>query len=85
MGVPLAFAIAAHNIPEGIAVASPIYHATGSKWQAFKWSLISGACEPAGAILIGFLFHEYLHEGLVHAMMAFGEADLLIASPYSLA
>lgn len=37
VGLPLAFAIAAHNIPEGMAVAAPIYHATGSKWLAFKW------------------------------------------------
>eukprot|EP01120_Amphizonella_sp_Union-15-10_P013224 TRINITY_DN6112_c0_g1_i2.p1 TRINITY_DN6112_c0_g1~~TRINITY_DN6112_c0_g1_i2.p1 ORF type:complete len:292 (-),score=36.96 TRINITY_DN6112_c0_g1_i2:22-897(-) len=58
VGLPLAFAIAAHNIPEGMAVASPIYHATGSKSKAFFYSLISGACEPLGALIFGFFFKE---------------------------
>ena len=35
VGLPLTFAIALHNIPEGMAVASPIYHSTQSKWKAF--------------------------------------------------
>jgi zinc transporter ZupT len=28
IGLPLMIAIAAHNIPEGMAVASPMYHST---------------------------------------------------------
>jgi len=70
VGIPLAFAIAAHNIPEGMAVAAPIYGSTKSKWQAIKWSLISGMCEPFGAILIGATFSKYLSFYIVHCSLA---------------
>lgn len=54
LGLPIAIAIAIHNIPEGIAVSVPIYHATGSRRKAFKFSFLSGLAEPLGA-LVGFL------------------------------
>jgi ZIP family zinc transporter len=33
LGLTLAVAIALHNIPEGVAVAMPVYFATRSRWQ----------------------------------------------------
>ncbi|KAL3911675.1 MAG: hypothetical protein SGPRY_008604, partial [Prymnesium sp.] len=33
-GLPLAIAIAIHNIPEGLAIAMPIFYATHSRWRA---------------------------------------------------
>ncbi len=54
LGLPIAIAIAIHNIPEGIAISVPIYHSTGSKKKAFKYSFLSGLAEPVGAV-IGFL------------------------------
>jgi len=54
LGLPIAIAIAIHNIPEGIAISVPIYHATGSKRKAFKYSFLSGLAEPLGAV-VGFL------------------------------
>ena len=33
-GISVAFAIALHNIPEGIAIAMPIYFSTGSRYKA---------------------------------------------------
>ena len=48
-------AVTVHNIPEGMAVSLPIYHATGNKKKAFYYSAISGLAEPLGAI-IGALF-----------------------------
>ena len=53
--MPIVLAIAIHNIPEGIAVSVPIYHATGSKKKAFIYSFLSGMAEPVGALL-GYLF-----------------------------
>jgi len=50
LGASLGVAIAIHNIPEGLCVAMPIYYATGSKWRAFGWSLLSGVTEPIGGI-----------------------------------
>ena len=55
LGIALAIAIAIHNIPEGICVAVPIMFATGSKWRAFLWALLSGITEPVGALL-GYVF-----------------------------
>ncbi len=53
LGIPIAIAVAIHNIPEGIAISVPIYHATGSRKKAFKYSFLSGLAEPLGA-LVGF-------------------------------
>jgi ZIP family zinc transporter len=50
VGIGLGIAIAVHNIPEGLCVAMPVYYATGSKWQGFWWSVISGVTEPIGGI-----------------------------------
>ena len=44
-------AIAIHNIPEGVTIALPIFYATGSKTQAFIWTLVSALAEPLGAAL----------------------------------
>jgi zinc transporter ZupT len=51
VGGVLAIAIAIHNIPEGICVAMPVYYATGSRWKAFGWAVLSGASEPLAALL----------------------------------
>lgn len=45
VGASLGTAIAVHNIPEGICVAMPIYYATGNKWKAFGYSVLSGLTE----------------------------------------
>jgi len=49
-GASLGIAVAIHNVPEGLCVAMPIYYATGDKWKAFIWSLLSGVTEPIGGI-----------------------------------
>ena len=51
MGIAIAIAIIIHNIPEGIAMAAPIYHATGSKMKAFLVSVGAGLTEPLGALV----------------------------------
>lgn len=51
VALPIVIAIAIHNIPEGIAVSVPIYQATGNRSKAFRYSLLSGLAEPAGAII----------------------------------
>ena len=51
VGAILAIAIGIHNIPEGLCVALPIYYATGNRWKAFCWALLSGASEPLAALL----------------------------------
>jgi len=53
LGIVIAATIALHNIPEGMAIAVPIYFATKSRKKAFTYSFLSGLAEPLGAI-IGF-------------------------------
>lgn len=63
LGITIAIAVALHNIPEGIAVAVPIYYATGSRRKAFWFSLLSGLAEPAGALLGYFLLRPFFTPG----------------------
>ena len=73
LGLPIAIAIAIHNIPEGIAVSVPIYHATGSKKKAFKYSFLSGLAEPLGAIFAVLILTPFLSQvlfGFVFAAVA---------------
>lgn len=58
VGGALAVAIAIHNIPEGVAVAMPVYYATGSRHKAFGWALISALAEPFGAFLAWLAFGD---------------------------
>lgn len=76
VGAGLAIAIAIHNVPEGLCVAIPIYYATGDRWQAFKWALISGISEPIGAALGWAILYSVMDDtlygvifGLVAGMM----------------
>lgn len=55
LALPIVVAIAIHNIPEGIAVFVPIYHSTGSRRKALKYTILSGVAEPLGAVA-GMLF-----------------------------
>jgi ZIP family zinc transporter len=69
LGFAVAMAIGLHNIPEGIAVAVSMYAATRSKWDALKWSFVSGLCEPVGAIVFGLLFYGWVSEIAVFCML----------------
>jgi len=73
VAIPITIAIAIHNIPEGIAVSVPIYHATGNKQKAFWFSFLSGLTEPLGALLAYFFlipFWSPLVNGIVLAAVA---------------
>jgi ZIP family zinc transporter len=73
MGISIAVAIAIHNIPEGVAVAVPIYYATGNRKKAFLYSFLSGLSEPLGAIIGFFLLRSILNDllfGMIFASVA---------------
>jgi ZIP family zinc transporter len=71
LGIPLAFAIALHNIPEGIAIAMPIYYATKSRSKAFWYSFFSGVAEPIGAIVAFFILLPFLNPVVLSLTLAF--------------
>ena len=77
MALPITAAIAIHNIPEGIAVSVPIYHATGSKKKAFWFSLLSGLAEPLGA-LIAYLFLMPFWSSTLNAVVLAAVAGVMV-------
>jgi ZIP family zinc transporter len=89
LGLVLTVAIAIHNIPEGIAVAMPIYAATRNRARAFFASFYSGMAEPVGALvgalfLLPFLNEQVLSYSLaaVGGIMVFISLDELLPSAH---
>lgn len=73
LGVSVALAIAIHNIPAGIAIALPIYHATGKKRLAIWYSFLSGMSELVGAVIGLVLLQTFLPQlavGFIFASVA---------------
>lgn len=70
VGLSLAVAIIIHVIPEGMAIAAPIYHSTGSKWEAIKWALLAGMCQPVGALVFGIAFSHHLTPFVLSAALS---------------
>lgn len=89
LALPVAFAIALHNIPEGITVAAPIYFATGNRKKAFKYSFLTGLSEPLGAIVAYFILAQFMNDvlfgivfGMVAGIMIFISFDELLPSAH---
>jgi ZIP family zinc transporter len=68
--VSLALAIALHNIPEGVAVALPVYFATRSRWQGFLTAFLSGLAEPLAVVVVGLLLPVDIPKHWVNCMLA---------------
>lgn len=56
-GLPITLAILAHNIPEGLAVALPVFFATRSARTAIALSFASGLAEPVGVLILLVAVH----------------------------
>jgi len=85
VGVALAVGIGIHNIPEGLCVSMPIYYATGRRWYAFMWGVISGLSEPLGALVGWGIFNSNfggnaygIMFGIVSGMMTMISVDELM-------
>jgi ZIP family zinc transporter len=61
-----------HNLPEGMAVAMPIYVATQNKWYSVKVAAFSGIFEPLGVLLVGLIFGDSISPYLLHALFGSG-------------
>ena len=77
IALPILIAVAIHNIPEGIAVSVPIYHATGSRRKALWFSVASGFAEPVGA-LFALLFLIPIWTPVVNAVCMAGVAGVMV-------
>ena len=58
------FVLALHLPVTGICVAMPVYYATGSRWRAFGWALLSGISEPIAAVFGWLLLANSFSENL---------------------
>ena len=70
LGVPIAIAVALHNIPEGITVSVPIFHATGSRKKAFLYSFAAGLAEPVGAVIGMLILMPFLSPTVLAILFA---------------
>ena len=73
LGIPIAVAIAIHNIPEGISVSIPIYYASNSRKKAFWLSFASGLAEPIGALIGYFIITQFMNDivfGIIFSSVA---------------
>lgn len=59
-----------HNIPEGMAVAIPLYISTKSEYQVLKWTFLNGLAEPIGVIIGGVFLQPYLNAHVLSACLA---------------
>ncbi len=77
VALPIVVAIAIHNIPEGIAVYVPIFHSTGSRRKALRYTMLSGLAEPVGA-LAGMLFLMPFWSAAVNAVCLAAVAGIMV-------
>jgi ZIP family zinc transporter len=70
LGIKLAFVIALHNIPEGIAIAVPIYYATNNLKKASFYTIISGISEFFGALITHLFLQNYINHLLQSITLA---------------
>merc|ERR1712217_419388 len=68
LGFVVMAAIAVHNVPEGIAIAMPVFDATKSRMRALQMATLSGLAEPLGAVVALTMIPEELLQG--HGMDA---------------
>ncbi|USQ79704.1 ZIP family metal transporter [Ornithinimicrobium faecis] len=78
LGVGLAVAIAIHNVPEGMAVAAPVFAATGRRGTAILWATVAGLAEPVGALAGYFVLRAVLPPELLVLTLAL-VAGMMIA------
>ncbi len=69
LGLRMALAIALHNLPEGVAVAAPLYCATGKRARSALAALASGLAEPVGAVVAFGLLYGRLTPGFLNGLL----------------
>ena len=69
LGLKLGLAIMAHNIPEGISIAVPIYYSTKNRFKSFIYTLIAGSSEIFGALIFYLLFKNIINQGIINILL----------------
>ena len=69
LGIKLGIAIMAHNIPEGISIAIPIFYGTKNRAKAFLYTLVAGSSEVFGALLFYIFFKENINIDIINIFL----------------
>lgn len=83
-GLRLSLAVGLHNLPEGMAVAAPLYYATRSRAKAVGAAFASGLAEPLGAVLAFGLLGSFLTPGFLNGLLAGVAGVMCWASAFEL-
>ena len=69
VGAKMAMAVALHNIPEGMAIASPVMYTTGNRAKAFMRAFTAGMAEPAAGLLVYMVLHSFIGPAFLNGVM----------------
>ncbi|KAK1859470.1 hypothetical protein I4F81_002066 [Pyropia yezoensis] len=83
-GLPLAFAVGLENVPEGMAIAFPLYFATRSRWVAVGAALASGLFEPAGVAVVAAFMRPWFGQELVSSALAVLSGIMVFLSAFEM-
>ncbi|MEG2038153.1 MAG: ZIP family metal transporter [Oscillospiraceae bacterium] len=84
VGIAMGIAIVLHNIPEGIAIAMPIYVATGSKAKAFAYTAAAGLMMPLGGVLAWLVLAPFMESAFIGLLYAFVAGIMLYIALHEL-
>lgn len=84
LGITLAIAISLHNIPEGIAIALPIYYATNNKRKAILYSMIAGLSEFVGALITCIFLKNFINNMAIGFLLSIIAGIMFQISIYEL-
>ena len=68
----------AHNLPEGICIAVPIYYSTNNRKKALLYTFISGIAEPIGALLTYLFLKPFISLAFLNIILYFVGCLMLI-------
>lgn len=69
LGLKLAIAIMAHNIPEGISISIPIYYGTKNRVKSFIYTFLAGISEIIGALLFFLVFNKNINMEIINIFL----------------
>ena len=84
LGIKLGLAIMAHNIPEGISIAIPIYYGSNNRKKAFIYTLIAGLSEVLGALLFYIIFKNHININIINIILYTIGCLMIIISIYEI-
>ena len=77
------FAVVLHNVAQGLVVAQSVYTHSGSRMQAFWYTLLCSISEPIGGVLGYLMLYVFLNDYVIHSVLAV-VAGIMIADSYDM-